>query len=267
MNYNRAFLDNSLIVSVRGTFTYAKNKLIDRDEPVSTPDYMSELGKPLNCNMGLIAQGLFKDQDDIDSSTEQGFGNYSPGDIKYKNLNGDNLIDGNDKTMIGNPTVPQIIWGAGLSAAYRRFDMSLFFQGVGKTSILMGDIHPFNDEFSQLYQFIADDYWTESNPNPNAAYPRMVAKQSVGNHNNHQPSTYWLRNGAFFRLKDVEVGYTYMFARLYLSGRNVFTVSEFKNWDPELGGVDSSNGFRSSQARGLKYPPLRVFSIGLQFTF
>lgn len=267
LNYNKVFLNNELIVNVRSTFTYAKNTLLDRDEPISTPDYMSELGKPLNVNTGLIALGLFKDQADIDASPRQDFGDYTIGDIKYKDLNEDGKIDGNDMTQIGNPTVPQIVWGAGFSVSYQKFDFSLFFQGAGKTSILMGDIHPFNDEFSQLYQFIADDYWSESNPNPNAKYPRLVAKESKGNHNNHQRSTFWLRDGSFFRLKNIELGYTYKFARLYLSGQNVFTSSNFKNWDPELGGIDGGNGFTSSQARGLKYPTLRVFSVGMQLTF
>ncbi|MDR0542009.1 MAG: hypothetical protein LBH19_07320, partial [Dysgonamonadaceae bacterium] len=101
----------------------------------------------------------------------------------------------------------------------------------------------------------------------NAKYPRLVAKESKGNHNNHQRSTFWLRDGSFFRLKNIELGYTYRFARIYLSGQNVFTSAKFKNWDPELGGIDGSNGFTSSQARGLKYPTLRVFSVGAQFTF
>jgi TonB-linked SusC/RagA family outer membrane protein len=267
VNYNKAFLNNELILNLRGTFTYSKNTLVDRDEPRSTPPHMSEIGKPLNVNKGLIALGLFKDQAEIDASPRQGFSPYEPGDIKYADLDGNGVIDGNDKTQIGDPTLPQIVWGAGFSASYKGFDFSMFFQGVAKTSIMMGDIHPFNDEFSQLFQYIADDRWTESNPNPNAKYPRLVAKQSKENHNNHQQSTFWQRNGAFFRLKNIEVGYTYKFARIYLSGQNIFTVSDFKNWDPELGGIDGSNGFNSSQARGLKYPTLRVMSVGLQFTF
>ena len=267
VNYNKAFLNNELILNLRGTFTYSKNTLIDRDEPISTPPHMSELGKPLNVNTGLVALGLFKDQAEIDASPRQDFSTYAPGDIKYADLDNNGVINGNDMTQIGDPTVPQIVWGAGFSASYKGFDFSMFFQGVGKTTIMMGDIHPFNDEFSQLYQFIADDHWTESNPNPNAKYPRLIAKQSKGNHNNHQRSSFWQRSGAFFRLKNIEVGYTYKFARVYLSGRNIFTVSDFDHWDPELGGIDGSSGFNSSQARGLKYPTLRVISAGLQFTF
>jgi TonB-linked SusC/RagA family outer membrane protein len=267
LNYNKAFLNNELVIGARGTFTYAKNTLVDRDEPINTPEYRSELGKPLNVNTGLVALGLFKDQADADNSPTQMFGNYTVGDIKYKDLNEDGVIDGNDVTQIGNPTIPQIVWGAGVSASYKGFDFSLFFQGVGKTSISMGDIHPFSDVMSQLYQFIADDYWSESNPNPDAAYPRLTSKTSTGIHNNHKISTFWLRDGSFFRLKNIEAGYTYKFARLYLSGQNVFTVSNFKHWDPEVGGVDGGNWYGSSQARGLKYPPLRVFSLGLQLTF
>ncbi len=267
LNYSKAFLNNELIVGARGTFTFAKNTLVDRDEPVNTPAYRSEIGKSLNMNTGYVALGLFKDQEDIDSSPKQMFGNYGVGDIKYKDLNDDGLIDGNDITQMGYPTVPQIVWGAGLSVQYKAFDFSLFFQGAGRTSIMMGDVHPFNDLMSQLYQFVADDYWTEANPNPNAAYPRLTTKTSTGIHNNHRSSSYWQRNGAFFRLKDIEAGYTFKFARVYISGRNVFTVSDFNHWDPELGGIDSGNGYGSSQARGLKYPPLRVWSAGLQLTF
>jgi hypothetical protein len=267
LNYNKALLNNELIVSARGTFTFAKNTLLDRDEPRNTMPHMSEIGKSLNRNTGLIAMGLFGSDQEIADSPVQQFSTYQVGDIRYQNLSGSGQIDGNDMTQIGHPTVPQILWGAGLSIAYKGFDFSLFFQGVAQTSILMGDIHPFNDEFSQLYQFIADNHWTESNPNPNASYPRLLARASPEMHNNHQRSTHWLRDGSFFRLKDIELGYTYRFARIYVSGRNVATFSGFKHWDPELGGIDNENGFNSAQARGLRYPPLKVFSTGVQLSF
>jgi TonB-linked SusC/RagA family outer membrane protein len=267
VDYNHAFLNNELIVNVRGSFTYAKNTLIDRDEPVLEHEYMSDLGKPLNRNKGLIALGLFKDQAEIDASPTQTFATVLPGDIKYADLNGDNQIDGNDMTQLGDPTIPQIVYGFGLSAAYKGFDFSILFQGAAKTSIMMGDIHPFSQQYSQLYQFIADDVWTEANPNPDAKYPRLISGASPGTSNNHQPSSYWLRDGSFMRLKNLELGYTYKFARVYLSGMNVLTFSPFSYWDPELGGIDNSNSYTSNRARGLTYPTLRTFSAGLQFTF
>ncbi|MDR3365763.1 MAG: TonB-dependent receptor [Prevotellaceae bacterium] len=266
VDYNKAF-QNGLIINVRGSFTYAKNTLIDRDEPQLEFEYMSDLGKPLNRNKGLIAIGLFKDEEDIKNSPTQTFSNVLPGDIKYRDMNEDGQIDGNDMTQLGDPTIPQIVYGFGASVAYKGFDFSALFQGIAKTSIMMGNIHPFNTQYSQLYQFIADDVWTEANPNPDAKYPRLIAEASNNSHNNHQASSYWLRDGSFLRLKNLEVGYTYKFARIYVSGMNLLTFSPFEYWDPELGGMDGSNGYTSTRARGLTYPTLRTYSAGLQFTF
>jgi TonB-linked SusC/RagA family outer membrane protein len=265
VDYNKAFLNNKLFVNVKGTFTYAKNTLLDRDEPPydEANRYQSEIGKSLNVSKGYVADGLYSESDFIKDANgeyilkpELPSSSYDvlPGDIKYKDLNGDGKIDGNDQGLIGNPTNPEIVYGFGASATYKGLDVSIFFQGVGNTSLMMSDIHPFGAQYTALYQFIADDYWSESNPNPNAAYPRLV--QGVSDHNNFKSSTYWLRNGAFMRLKNVEIGYTYKFARIYLSGQNLLTFSKFKNWDPEIGG-----------GRGLSYPPLRIYSLGFQFTF
>jgi TonB-linked SusC/RagA family outer membrane protein len=265
VDYNKAFLNNELILNIKGSFTYAKNTLIDRDEPPYDEynQHQSELGKPLNCYKGYVDDGLYAEEDfEIDAN-----GNYRlkaglptssynvlPGDIKYRDLNGDGQLDGNDKTIIGNPTVPQIVYGFGASASYKGFDASVFFQGVGNTSLKMDSMHPFGAQYTQLYQFIADSYWSESNPNPLAEYPRLVS--SVSTHNNFESSTFWLRDASFIRLKNVELGYTYKFARVYLSGRNLLTFSKFKHWDAEISG-----------GRGLKYPPLRIISLGFQFTF
>ena len=253
IDFNKA-IKKDLIISLKGNLTYAVNSLLNRDEPnyPENEKYRSELGKPLNCYTGLVAIGLFKDQADIDNSPKQTFSTYKPGDIKYKDLNGDNKIDGNDMQIIGNPTVPQIVYGFGGSVQYKSFDFSIFFQGVTRTSLMMSNIHPFNSDQTSLFKFIADDYWTEDNQD--AAYPRLIS--NINDHNNFQSSTYWLRNGAFMRLKSAEVGYTYKFLRAFISGENLLTFSPFKYWDPEIGG-----------GNGLKYPNLRVGTIGLQMTF
>lgn len=254
VEFNKA-LSKDLIISAKGSFTYAKNKLLEADEPEYQWDYLSDINKPLNCARGLIAIGLFKDEEDVKNSPEQTYSpNLKPGDIKYKDLNEDGKIDDNDMTQIGNPTVPQIVYGFGGSMQYKKFDFSVFFQGVAKTSLMMSDIHPFTSDQTTLLDFIAKDYWSESNPNPNAEYPRLIS--NLDNHNNFRNSTYWLRNGAFLRLKNIELGYTYKMARLFLSGQNLLTFAPFKHWDPELG-----NG------KGLTYPNLRVMTIGLQLTF
>lgn len=256
IEYNKAF-SRDLIVSLKGSFTYAKNTLLEADEP-SYPEeeaYRSEIGKPLNRYTGLIAMGLFKDEADVENSPEQTFSpNLKPGDIKYKDLNGDGKIDSNDMTEIGDPTVPQIVYGFGGSVQYKNFDFSVFFQGVAKTSLMMQNMHPFTSDQTTLLDFIAKDYWTEENPNPNAEYPRLIS--NLDSHNNFMNSTYWLRSAAFLPLKNIEIGYTYKVARLFISGQNLLTFSPFKHWDPELGG-----------GKGLTYPNLRVATIGLQLTF
>ena len=265
VDYNGAFLDNELRLSLRGSFTYAKNTLIDRDEPPYDEynKHQSDLGKPLNLAKGYIADGLYS-YDDFDRDNNgvytlkaglpQSNYNVQPGDIKYLDLNKDERLDDNDQTRIGNPTTPQIVYGLGASASYKGFDASLFFQGAAKTSLMMENIHPFGAMYTQLYQFIADDYWSEGNANTNAAYPRLVS--GVADHNNFQTSTYWQRDASFVRLKNAEIGYTHSFARVYVAGRNLLTFSKFKHWDPEVGG-----------GRGLSYPPLRTVSVGLQLNF
>lgn len=259
IDFNKA-INKDLIVSAKANFTYATNKLLDRDEPTypENEQYRSEIGKPLNCYTGLVAIGLFKDEEDIANSPEQTFSPYTVGDIKYKDLNGDNKIDGNDRQIIGKPTVPEIVYGFGGSVQYKGWDFSVFFQGVANTSMLMSGIHPFNSDQSSLFKFIADDHWTPENPD--AAYPRLIT--NINSHNNFESSTYWLRNGAFLRLKSAEVGYTYKFLRVFVSGENLLTFSPFKHWDPELGGQSSEH-----MGNGLRYPNLRVGTVGLQMNF
>lgn len=256
LEYNKQF-SKDLLVNLRGTFTYNKNVLLDRDEPQLPYPYLSDIGKPLNRYKGLIAEGLYKDQADIDNSPKSTYTPQliKPGDIKYKDLNEDGKIDNNDMTQIGDPTVPQITYGFGGNLQYKGFDFGIFFQGIAKTSLMMSNIHPYSANESVLFDWIAKERWTEEKPNPNALYPRLISKAESG-FNNYQSSTYWLRNGAFLRLKNVELGYTYKMARLYVSGQNLLTFSPFKYWDPEQGG-----------GNGLGYPPSRVVNIGLQLNF
>lgn len=112
-----------------------------------------------------------------------------------------------------------------------------------------GRYSPFGQNKYNVFQFIADDYWSESNPNPNAKYPRLAADKEM-NKNNRVNSTYWLRNGNFLRFKQLEIGYTFKYGRIYLTGDNLAVFSPFKEWDPEL----SWNS----------YPLQRTFNIGLQ---
>ena len=258
-----------ILLTFKGTFTYAKNTLIFRDEPDYEWDYQYERGGPMNrIGPAYIALGLFKDQDDIDSSPDQSavMANVKPGDIKYKDLNGDKKIDQYDRTYIGDPYIPQIVYGFGLSAKYKRWDFSVYFQGVSKVSIYMNDIHPFGVYHKNVLGFVAKDYWSESNPNPNAAYPRL--SHTDGRDNTEVLSSYWLRDGAFLRLKNLEIGYSFKWMRVYLSSANLLTFTPFKHWDPELGGYDNKpESSSANRGNGLRYPLQKIVNIGAQFNF
>ena len=258
--YNHAITPD-LILSVRGNMTFAVNKVLAKDEPYYKWDYQYEKGGALNrVGPAYMALGLFKDQEDVDTSPSQVaiMPNIKPGDIKYKDLNDDNVINEYDRTYVGNPYIPQVVYGFGASLKYKKWDCSLFFQGAAKVSIYLDDIHPFDIYHKNVLQFVADDYWSESNPNPNAKYPRL--SHTVDNTNTHQTSSFWLRDGSFIRLKNAELGYSFDRFRAYVSGSNLLVFSPFKYWDPEIGGGSNSGN-------GLVYPLQKVVNLGIQFNF
>ena len=268
IDYNKAF-DSGLILSGRGNFTYSTNEVLINGEPDYTYDYLSRIGYPVNQAWGLIAERLFIDQADIDNSPEQfnGFSSsansYMPGDIKYTDVNNDGVVNELDRVPIGKPTVPEIVYGFGISASYEGYDFSIFMQGVARTSFFINpnDISPFVGERNAL-NVIADNHWSINNPDPNAFWPRL-STYSVAN--NEQQSTWWQRDGDFLRLKNIEIGYTFpqsekgifygLNTRIYLTGLNLLTFSKFDLWDTEMGG------------NGLGYPPQKVYNIGLQVNF
>ena len=259
VDYNKAF-SKDLILSLRGTFTYAHNEIVEMDEPKYKWAYQYKAGHPINSIQCLIAEGLFRDEEEIASSPSQDI--YAttypirPGDVKYRDLNDDKIIDDNDMCWTGNPTVPEIIYGFGFSLKYKGFDCSAFFQGQGKVSIIMYNYHPFATAAtpgSGLMQWIADEHWSEDDPNPKALYPRL---SPLWNNNNTKASTLYVRNGKMLRLKTAEIGYTYKKMRVYASGTNLLTFAPFKYWDPEKG-----------SGNGLGYPLQRTYNLGFQFNF
>ena len=267
MDYNHAF-SGDFYITARGNFTYSTNKIEVNGEPEFQNKNLSRLGYPVNQQWGYIAERLFVDQEDIDNSPEQfnGFSttnSYLPGDIKYTDINQDGFVNELDQAPIGKPTVPEIVYGFGVSAVYKNFDLSVFMQGSARSSFFINpnDIAPFVNERNAL-SIIADNHWSENNPNPNAFWPRLSTYEID---NNQKPSTWWLRDGDFLRLKSVEFGYTIpgttgkVFesakTRLYLTGLNLLNFAKFKLWDPEMAG------------NGLGYPPQRVINIGAQVNF
>ena len=267
IDYNHAFSGN-FYITARGNFTYSTNKIEVNGEPEFQNQNLSRLGYPVNQQWGYIAERLFVDQEDIDNSPEQfnGFStinSYLPGDIKYTDVNEDGFVNELDQAPIGRPNVPEIVYGFGVSAVYKNLDFSVFMQGSARSSFFINpnDISPFVNERNAL-SIIADNHWSENNPNPNAFWPRLSTYEID---NNQKPSTWWLRDGDFLRLKSVEFGYTIpgktakVFkrakTRLYLTGLNLLNFAKFKLWDPEMAG------------NGLGYPPQRVINIGAQVNF
>lgn len=261
LEYNQQ-VNKDLFVNVRGTFTYAKNRIEKWDEPAFL-EYpaLSSVGKSMNTYTALVAERLFIDEADVANSPSQdAFSPYvSGGDIKYVDQpDADGIyngkIDDNDRVNMGYPTVPQIIYGFGTNIMYKKFDFGIFFQGAGQTSMMIGGFHPFGTQYNRnVLQFIADDHWSPDNQNIYAMYPRLTKMDMP---NNTQNSSYWLRDASFLKLKNIEFGYNLKNTRIYLSGMNLLTFSKFKLWDPEMGG-----------GNGLAYPTQRTFNLGLQMNF
>ena len=259
--------------TVRGNITYSKNTILERDEENNVYAYQYGKGYRVNQQRGLIALGLFRDYDDIRNSPKQSWGTVQPGDIKYKDVNGDGIVDDGDRVAIGATDTPSLIYGLGASVSWRGFDFNLHFQGAGKYTFLInsGAVNAFRDgRWGNILQGITDNRWissdisgTKETENPNAPYPRL----SYGyNLNNQQSSSFWLRNGRFLRLKNLDIGYTLPkpmvntihleSVRIYISGQNLITWSPFKLWDPEL----------DSRQRGQIYPITRSFTAGIQIS-
>jgi TonB-linked SusC/RagA family outer membrane protein len=261
-----------LNLTVRGNLTYSKNEILERDEENNVYPYQMQKGYRVDQAKGLIAQGLFRDYDDIRNSPRQDFGTYQPGDIKYKDVNGDGVINDGDIVAIGSTTRPNMIYGLGASASWKGLDLSVHFQGAGESSFFTYGkcIYAFSEnEWGNVMKNTAENRWISADisgdpatENPNASYPRL----SYGaNGNNFRNSTYWLRNGAYLRLKTIDLGYTLPknianrircnSIRIFAIGTNLLTWSEFKLWDPELG-----------DPRGEQYPLTKSITFGLTFS-
>lgn len=253
-------LTKDLSIDLRGNFTYAENKLVYKDEPDYPYTWQVETGKPLGATYGFIADGLFKDQADIDNHADQSFfgSTVMPGDIKYRDVNGDGKISSEDRVMLspyGNQ--PRIQYGFGVSVQWRDFDLSVFFNGSAQRRIMLdpAQLQPFNQMWTadrNLMTWIADNHWVEGGDNSNVEWPRLGTLQAQYE-NNLNASSFWMKKADFIRFKTLEVGYNWKFLRVYFSGDNLAVWSPFKYWDPEL---DYNT-----------YPLSRTFNLGVQFHF
>lgn len=266
MDYNKIF-NNDLWMQGRFNITYAKSKFIIYEEYAydEIAPWRSHKGYSIHQQWGYLAERLFVDDTEASKSPFQNFGEYYGGDIKYRDINNDGQITSLDLVPIGYPTVPEIVYGFGFSVGYRNMDFSAFFQGLGRESFWIDPnaTAPFRGG-NQLLKAYANDYWSEDNQNIYALWPRLSVS-NAGHGNNTQTSTWFMRDGSFLRLKQVELGYTLPArllkqlhiesCRLYFNGTNLLTWSKFDLWDVEMGG------------NGLGYPIQKVFNVGLQLNF
>jgi len=265
-NYNQKF--GQVEMTMRGNVTYTRNKVLEYDEEANALPYKMTQGYRWEQAKGLISLGLFENYEDIRNSPQQQFGAYMPGDVKYKDVNGDGVINNNDVVAIGSTRVPNLVYGVGLSATWKGIDINVHFQGAGKSSYFINGpaVYPFSEihegntlPWGNILTDMVGNYWSESNPDPNAKYPRL---SYGGNANNYRASTYWLRDGAYLRFKTLEVGYTVPKRitnkwhinniRLHFIGSNLFVWDSLKLWDPELG-----------SGNGMAYPITKSFTGGL----
>lgn len=274
-----------LKLSARGNVTFARNKILEYDEVPQKHPWMEMTGSRLNNWNAYIAEGLYTADDFIISGeglertyqlkegvvTSSLSSDIRPGDIKYKDMNGDGTIDSNDMVRdVGDPSVPELVYGFGFNAEYKGFYAGVFFQGAGKTSTILGasepqGFHPFHwsyDETSLRKEAL--NRWTEQNPSQNVMFPRL---RTNAHPHNTAASTWWMRDASFLRLKNVEIGYNFPkpllrkinieALRVYLMGNNLAVWDNIKMWDPEIGNANA----------GLNYPLSRTFTFGLDFTF
>lgn len=276
-------LGNTLWLQARANFTYAASKFLVYEEyDYKNAPWKSHIGYSVNQQWGFLAERLFVDETEAAKSPRQNFGEYGGGDIKYRDVNGDGQITSLDQVPLGFPTTPEIVYGLWFSGGFKGFDVSAGLQGLGRESFWIDAeaTAPFvsyryqsekdNGQFTdmvlqnQLLKAYADSHWSEENQDLHALWPRL-STTTIGNENNSQRSTWFMRNGAFLRLKQVEIGYTLpesltkklfmQSLRIYVSGTNLFCWSAFDLWDVEMGG------------NGLGYPVQKVYNAGIQMNF
>ena len=259
---------NGMNFSARGNYTFNRNKRVYDDKPSQVWPYQNTAGFANGQQRGLIAEGLFSSQEEIDAWPTQTFGAVQPGDIKYRDINGDGQVDAYDVVPIGYTSVPEINYGFGISLSWKGVDASVFFSGMAHVTRIIGGYNLYGGAATnvlvqgQIFADVAEKSWSVTG-DPNAEYPRFSTETPA---NNLRASTYWQKDMSFLRLKNAELGYTLpkkwtrkvkmSTVRIYLQGVNLVTFSKFKLWDPEL-----------SSSYGNVYPLTRNVSLGLNINF
>ncbi|TLV00720.1 SusC/RagA family TonB-linked outer membrane protein [Dyadobacter luticola] len=273
LNYSRS-LTKDLMVYGGGYLTYAKNKIISRNEGLKTEDYVYrkwEEGYSFGQKFGYLVDysngnGFFNSQSEIDNSKlAYGFGTPRPGDLKYRDLNGDGKIDERDKAPVGTGMLPSLIYAVSGGLKYKNFDLNILFQGIGNYSTIdTSGIGIWETSFDGVYGALHRNAWTAERYASGAEITSPAL--SLGTSTNHQPSDYYLYNRSYLRLKNVEIGYTLPESisrailadkiRVLVSGQNLITWDKMKSKDfgPEGGGYAA-------------FPVYRVFNAGISVIF
>lgn len=257
-----------------GSLTFTENHVVHWEEMSNSLNYQEQSNYPYRVNRGLISLGLFCDSLDILSSPKQNFGEVRPGDIKYKDINGDGRIDLKDRMPLKNSDIPQMMYGISGELKYKNWVLGLFFVGAAKVSTFNGGegVYPFaKREKGNVLSKVKNERWTpawysgsSATENPNARFPRLTYGESA---NNNLSSTFWLNNASYFRLKMIELGYCFENItirgvrindiKINFFGENLFLWSKQKKWgwDPE-----------QLSSNGSVYPIQRKFSLRVEIT-
>lgn len=251
---------NDFGYSISANLSDNRNEVIDLGDtgPWKGSNTYTEVGLPFNSIYGYESMGLFQSDQEVANAPFQN-SKTAAGDIRYKDQNGDNKIDANDRIVLGDPN-PHFLYGLNLSFNYKNFDLGMFFQGIGEKDRIVMDnfVRPLNDATIFEHQL---DYWTPQNSN--AKYPRILNKDD-GSHN-YETSDYWMINAGYLRMKNLTLGYTiprkilsstgFNRVRIYFTANNLFTISDFvPGMDPEA-------------SSAWAYPFARTYSFGLNVQF
>ena len=250
---------------VRGNFSFARNKIIEMDEAFNVDNpHLWRTGRRVGEIFGYVQEGFFQSQEEIDAWPSQFGQALQPGDVKYRDVNGDGVVNSDDQVPLRHPAFPEISYGFSGGFTYKKFDMSFLFQGTGNVSLTLSGQYqkPFSS-LGTIFEHQRDKSWRTDNPN--AEYPRLSASHSMAQ--NYYNSTIWVKDASYLRFKNLEFGYTMNTAKLlkgkqtsirvYLSAQNLWV------WDKLDGIIDPEN----KAAEIMNYPQQRVFNVGMNVKF
>lgn len=274
--YTHTFTPDTYI-TVRANFTQSKNEILEFEESIKRYPYQSAVGYQSGINRGLIALGLFKDEADIENSPQQNLGSVVlPGDIKYKDVNGDGVVDDGDVVPLEYSNTPQIQYGLGTEFNYKNWNLSVLFEGTARMKYFVGGsgYYPFaNEDTGNILTMVADpnNRWISaeisgdpSTENPNAKFPRLTYGN---NSNNNRESTFWLRDGSYLRLKNVTLAYSTqnkLFKKVGIQNATFSLIGEnLWLWDKGDKIFDPTQ----ASSNGAKYPIQRVITLQCNLNF